>query len=156
MRKSVNYLRERFLYAATHSGKIVVNENDIAHINTLVDFCNGKPQDTSFEDALLLFYILAHWKVILRHNETLSVEPYHDPGFMDFPDAYLLLGKITMMAEPIPQVIKETTAVLNAHQALNGTPSHKFIHEDKVEEFLLETLAQAKANGFKFFPQVKR
>lgn len=142
--RALNHLKKRFEFAVQTNKPIYPNQNDIEAINQLIEFVNGKV-DTSLEDALILFYLLQHFKVENIKNEKLKLTDEHK-GVFELPNADFLLQKLTNSLKPMDLIIQEIRDELRVHQAINDVPKDKRVPTQVVKEMMEEVLLMAKSN----------
>lgn len=148
--RALQHLKKRFEFALISKKPIYPNQNDLEAINQLIEFVNGKTKNEHLEDALMLFYILQHWKVENVENSRLKMSENRF-GVFKLTGPEILLKKLSMFVNPKPNVILEIRDELRLHQTMNGVPKDQRVKTETVAELLNEVLKIAKTD----FPIIK-
>lgn len=139
--RALSYLKNRFAYAAKGTGSLKINLNDMEALNDIINFINSKEVNTSLEDSLLLFYILAQWKIELRNSE-LGLTP--NEGSSTIMNAHQILERLCMRIFPKEDVIRDCITDIHATQLKQGMHHTQLIPENIVREYLENVLTTVK------------
>lgn len=148
--RALEHLKKRFEFSLMSKKPIHLNQNDIDALNQIIEFVNGKPKNEHLEDALMLFYILQHWKVENINNNTLKMRE-NKRGVFEISGADLLLKKLTLLVDPKKEIFNEIWTELRIHQAKNNIPKNERIKLKDVTELLEGIIKIAKTD----FPIIK-
>lgn len=149
--RGLNYLRNKIEFAANGNGKITVDKNLVNALNEIIDFVNGKPQNTDSEDALLLFYLLQVWKIDNEKNK-LKIEQ-NRTGIFTLSDPFLTLESLLMSARPKENVLDELYTEMRVYQLRNKLPKDDLIKKKDLRQLIDSLLSDVK--NFKSFQQIK-
>lgn len=139
--RALNYLKNRFAYAAKGTGSLKINLNDIESLNDIINFVNTQEVNTNLEDSLLLFYILAQWKVELKNSE-IGLTP--NEGSSTLTDAHQILERLCVRIFPKEEVIRDCIIDIHATQLKQGIHHTQLIPEEIVREYLERVLTTVK------------
>ena len=143
--RALEYIKKRFEFSLLSKRPIYLNQNDIDALNQIIEFVNGKPKNEHLEDALLLFYILQHWKVENINNNTLKMRE-NKCGVFEITGADLLLKKLSLLVNPKKEIYNEIFTELRIHQAQNNIPKTERIKLKDVTELLEGVIKIAKTD----------
>lgn len=146
--RAINYLKELFIHRFKENKPIQPNENMLKALNQIIDVVNTGICPTDFEDSLMLFYVLSHYKLVNQENEIKLSRHEKHLGILDIKGCDVILQKLSLLVSPKEFIIQEITNELNINQAQFNTPKEDYITKAQVSETLEEVLRKCKLNFF--------
>lgn len=128
--KALKHLTNRFSYAWNRSKKLNVTREDIEAINTLVREEKTKQRNTQLEDSLILFYLLAAYKVQNEKNKAILVKrrPEEVRYPLGMPEASTILNRLSNILDPKHQIIQMIADELWIYQEYERIPKDRDLY----------------------------
>lgn len=134
--KALKHLKNRFEYALNGSGSMKVNQNDINALNALIKEDNTKQRNTQLEDSLMLFYLLAAYKVQNENNKAILAKrkPEEVKFPLGMPEASTVLNRLSSLLDPKHHIIQMIADELWIYQEYERVPKNREQYLTELEE----------------------
>ena len=146
--RAINYLRELFVSRFKENKPIQPTENMLKALNQIIDVVNTGIHNSEFEDSLLLYYILGHYKLVNDNNKVKISTHDNKLGVLSIKDCDIIMQKLSMLIAPKEFIIQEITNELHTNQASLGVSKEEYIPKEQVAEQLEVLLQRCKLNFF--------
>ncbi|KPE50127.1 hypothetical protein [Chryseobacterium indologenes] len=134
--KALKHLVNRFNYAWNGSKRLFLEKRDIDALNILIQEENSKKRNTQLEDSLILFYLLAAYKVQNKNNKAIleKRKPEEVRFPLGMPEASTILNRLSNILDPKQQIIQMIADELWIYQEYERIPKDRDLYLKELQE----------------------